>query len=221
MSQQSVRQAARRSALDAQAVLRKERADRERRLEALAVEVLTALGERDAAGPGRGAARRASAADDDRRRGLVGAGSGRMVRQRRHSAGNHPAAPPGGPAVRAVALGERAARQCSGSGPPTGTGLDGASRWRRVSRIAESNPSSSNAEILQSGLRTTSPSQHWSASSSGCTQPALSLSVGLPPTQPARSQVVREQHDPCDFAPQIITDRPDAAAGRRTLADPQ
>ena len=48
MSQQSVRQAARRSALDAQAALRKERADRERRLEGLAVEVLTALGERDA-----------------------------------------------------------------------------------------------------------------------------------------------------------------------------
>jgi hypothetical protein len=40
MSQQSVRQ-------DAQAALRKERADRERRLEALAVAVLTALGERD------------------------------------------------------------------------------------------------------------------------------------------------------------------------------
>jgi hypothetical protein len=51
MSQQSVRQAARRTALelDAQAVLRKQRADRERRLEALAVTVLTALGERDAA----------------------------------------------------------------------------------------------------------------------------------------------------------------------------
>jgi hypothetical protein len=48
MSQQSVRQAARRSALDAQAVLRKQRADRERRLEGLAVAVLTALGERDA-----------------------------------------------------------------------------------------------------------------------------------------------------------------------------
>jgi hypothetical protein len=48
MSQQSVRQAARRSALDAQAVLRKERADRERQLEALAVAVRTALGERDA-----------------------------------------------------------------------------------------------------------------------------------------------------------------------------
>jgi hypothetical protein len=47
MSQQSVRRAARRSALDAQAVLRKERADRERRLEALAVAVLTAIGERD------------------------------------------------------------------------------------------------------------------------------------------------------------------------------
>jgi hypothetical protein len=48
MSQQSVRQAARRSALDTQAVLRKERADRERLLEGLAVAVLTALGERDA-----------------------------------------------------------------------------------------------------------------------------------------------------------------------------
>jgi hypothetical protein len=47
MSQQSVRRAARRSALDAQAVLRKERADRERRLEALAVAGLTAIGERD------------------------------------------------------------------------------------------------------------------------------------------------------------------------------
>src|SRR5215207_7737253 len=48
MSQQPVRQAARRSALDAQAALRKERADRDRRLESLAVAVLTALGERDA-----------------------------------------------------------------------------------------------------------------------------------------------------------------------------
>jgi len=49
MSQHSMRQAARRSALDARAVLRKQRADRERRLEGLAVAVLTALGERDAA----------------------------------------------------------------------------------------------------------------------------------------------------------------------------
>jgi hypothetical protein len=48
MSQQSVRQAARRSALDTQAVLRKERADRERRLAGLAIAVLTALAERDA-----------------------------------------------------------------------------------------------------------------------------------------------------------------------------
>ncbi|HMG31381.1 MAG TPA: hypothetical protein VK585_14805, partial [Jiangellaceae bacterium] len=39
----------RRSALDAQAARRRERADRERRLEALAVAVLTALGERDRA----------------------------------------------------------------------------------------------------------------------------------------------------------------------------
>jgi hypothetical protein len=49
MSQQAVGQAARRSALDAQAVLRTERVDRERRLEGPAVAVLTALGERDAA----------------------------------------------------------------------------------------------------------------------------------------------------------------------------
>jgi hypothetical protein len=44
-----MRQAARRSAWDAQAALRKERADRERRLEGLAVAVLTALDERDGA----------------------------------------------------------------------------------------------------------------------------------------------------------------------------
>ena len=49
MSQQSARQEARRSALEAQAARRKERADRERRLEGLAVAVLTALGERDGA----------------------------------------------------------------------------------------------------------------------------------------------------------------------------
>jgi hypothetical protein len=49
MSQQSVRQAVRRSALDAQAMRRKQRADRERRLERLAVSVLIALGERDGA----------------------------------------------------------------------------------------------------------------------------------------------------------------------------
>jgi hypothetical protein len=60
MSQQAVRQAARRSALDAQAVLRKERPDRERRLERLAVAVLIALGDREAAV--RNAERRASAA---------------------------------------------------------------------------------------------------------------------------------------------------------------
>src|SRR5215217_4861235 len=44
----AVGEAARRSALDAQAARRKDRVDRERRLEGLAVEVLTALGERDA-----------------------------------------------------------------------------------------------------------------------------------------------------------------------------
>ena len=60
MGQQSVRQAARRLALDAQAVRRKERANRERRLEESAVAVLTALGERD--GPVRDAERRAAEA---------------------------------------------------------------------------------------------------------------------------------------------------------------
>ena len=49
MGQQSARQEARRSALDAQAARRKERAGRERRQEGLAVAVLTALGERDGA----------------------------------------------------------------------------------------------------------------------------------------------------------------------------
>ena len=49
MSEQSVRQAARRSSLNTQAMLRKKRAGRERRLVGLAVEVLTALGERDGA----------------------------------------------------------------------------------------------------------------------------------------------------------------------------
>ena len=45
MSQRSGRQAPRRPALNAQAVLSREQADRERRLDALAVVVLTALPE--------------------------------------------------------------------------------------------------------------------------------------------------------------------------------
>jgi hypothetical protein len=49
ISQQAMRQTARRSALDAQAVLRKHRADRERRFGRLAVAMLTALRERDGA----------------------------------------------------------------------------------------------------------------------------------------------------------------------------
>lgn len=49
MGQQSIRQAARRAALDAQAQRRRERAEREKRIEALALEVLTALEERKAA----------------------------------------------------------------------------------------------------------------------------------------------------------------------------
>jgi hypothetical protein len=49
MSRQSIGQAARRPALGAQAAGRRERVDRERRLEGLAVAVLTALGDRNRA----------------------------------------------------------------------------------------------------------------------------------------------------------------------------
>lgn len=49
MSQQSVRQAARRAALEVQSVRRRQRAEREKRLEAMAVRVLVAVRERDAA----------------------------------------------------------------------------------------------------------------------------------------------------------------------------
>jgi len=49
MSQQSVRQAARKVALQAQCTRRRERARRDRRLEGLAVDVAVALRERDAA----------------------------------------------------------------------------------------------------------------------------------------------------------------------------
>ncbi len=49
MSRQWMRQAARRRALDVQSRQRRERTERQKRLEALAVQVLTAVGERDAA----------------------------------------------------------------------------------------------------------------------------------------------------------------------------
>jgi hypothetical protein len=49
MSQQGTRQGARRAALDAAARGRRERAERDRRLEAMAVRVLVAVRERDAA----------------------------------------------------------------------------------------------------------------------------------------------------------------------------
>ena len=49
MGQQSVRQVARRAVLDAQAARRRERVERERRLEGLALDVLLAVGERDSA----------------------------------------------------------------------------------------------------------------------------------------------------------------------------
>jgi hypothetical protein len=49
MSQQTIRQRARRQALDAAARRRRERAAREKRLQDLVVQVLTAVGERDVA----------------------------------------------------------------------------------------------------------------------------------------------------------------------------
>ncbi len=60
MGQQSTRQAARRAALDAQAQRRRERAERDKRIEGLAVDVLTAIEERKAA-----------IADCERRAGLA------------------------------------------------------------------------------------------------------------------------------------------------------
>ena len=94
MSQQAVRPAARRSAWDAQALLCKQRAVRDRRLEGLAVAVLTALGERDAAI--RDTERRAGCGtpDHDHRAGPVVAGRGRLVWQwPPHGAGGHPVTP--------------------------------------------------------------------------------------------------------------------------------
>jgi len=49
MGQQSIRQQARRAALDVQSKRRRERAEREKRLEDLAVQVLVAMRQRDAA----------------------------------------------------------------------------------------------------------------------------------------------------------------------------
>jgi hypothetical protein len=49
MGQQSIRQEARRAALDVQSRRRRERAEREKRPEGLAVRVLVAVGEREAA----------------------------------------------------------------------------------------------------------------------------------------------------------------------------
>lgn len=49
MSKQTIKQQARRAALDAQSKRRAERAERERRVEGLAVEVLVAIRERDQA----------------------------------------------------------------------------------------------------------------------------------------------------------------------------
>jgi hypothetical protein len=49
MGQQSIRQEARRAALDASSKRRRERAEREKRLQDLAVQVLVAIRERDAA----------------------------------------------------------------------------------------------------------------------------------------------------------------------------
>lgn len=60
MAQQSIRQAARRAALDVQARRRRQRAERDRRIEALAVEALSAIEEGKAA-----------IADCERRAGLA------------------------------------------------------------------------------------------------------------------------------------------------------
>lgn len=81
MSQQSIKQRARRQALDVAARHRRELAEREKRLQNLVVQVLTALGERDAAVAA--TERRAGAGcTDDRRRGTDAAPGDRVVRRR-------------------------------------------------------------------------------------------------------------------------------------------
>jgi hypothetical protein len=118
MSQQSMRQAARRPALDAQAARRRERVDRERRFERLAVAVLTALGDRNRTV--RDAKRRAGDAlrviTDDEGLSVPEAAE---VRQRHHSAGSHPAAPCSGPASgRRYTVNARRVSPASLTGPP-------------------------------------------------------------------------------------------------------
>jgi hypothetical protein len=122
MNQQAMRRAARRSALDAQAVRRKERADRERRLEGLAVAVLTALGEGD--GAVRDAERRAGEAlrTMTGEEGLSVAPGSRVVRQGRHGSGSEPAAPPGARGARWRQLMSR--RLVSGAVSPRRTGRE-------------------------------------------------------------------------------------------------
>lgn len=75
---QSARQPARRAALDAQAKMRAERTEREKRLSALGVAVMIALGERDQLVT-RYVERAGAAGDDDRARGFESAGGGGVV----------------------------------------------------------------------------------------------------------------------------------------------
>ena len=105
--------------------------------EALAVEVLTALGERHGAVRTQSCAGGAFAGDDPRR-GLALATSGRMVRQRRHNAGSHPPAPPGGPALRPCYKVNARRVSAAGLAAPQGGRSNGVSRPRRISRVADS-----------------------------------------------------------------------------------
>jgi hypothetical protein len=125
-----------------------QRADRERRLEALAVEVLTALGERD------GAVRRRS------RRGgalLAMTDDGLSVREASNGVaaashcGSHPAAPPGGP-PRARCYKVNARRgSAAGLGAQNGTDLIAPASCG-VTRDSGLEPEFTNIDIWQPGL---------------------------------------------------------------------
>jgi hypothetical protein len=81
MGKQTMRQTTRLAASEAYAKRRQERAQRDRRLEKLAIEVLTALGERDATITVTEQRAGAAFAGDDQRRIIDGLRGGAMVRR--------------------------------------------------------------------------------------------------------------------------------------------
>ena len=180
VSQQSVRQAAPRSAVDTQAARRRERTDRERRLQGLAVAVLTALGERD--GAARDAERRCRCtADNDDDEGLSvrevadWCGSGITVREvarLRRLTHDRPTATLDEP----LRVDEHAQRQGDGPGQAS-CAANGPARWRRFGRNWRSCPRS---DCLS-----------WTSAAAACPDLGLANSGGAVSSRPASSARAR------------------------------